>query len=252
MLIFACLYLLLNIYLNEYKLSILDLEKLIGKKKKYKILAVDPHPDDETMTSGGFMSKFAGNQNFELKHICVTKGEGGDELLKLSPEKLAQIREVEYKEALKELGVENFEIWDFPDGGLKNENDRLKNKLKKEIDTVSPDLILVYERDGLYGHPDHITVSSIIQDLATKSSRKIVVLYKTLPQVVLKNMDLPVHMANGKKLKQAEPKYRLPLRREIIYKYRAARKHKSQDLAHGKPLWLLMLLMNNEYFTDKF
>ncbi len=246
------IYLAFNIYLNEYRLPVLKLENLLGKKRKYRILAVDPHPDDETMLSGGFLAKFANDESISLKHICVTCGERGDELLKVKPAKLARIREEEYKMATKELKLQQCEIWKFSDGALEEEYDELEKKLLFEVEKFNPDIILVYEKDGLYGHPDHIVVSEIMHNIANTKTKDTVVLYKTLPKSVLKNIRLPVHMANGKNLHQAEPKYRLPLGKEILLKYKAAKKHKSQNLTHGKPMWLLMLLMNNEYFTDEF
>lgn len=253
----VCFYLVVNIYLNDYRLPILKLENLLGKKKKYKILAVDPHPDDETMISGGFISKFANHEDVEFKHICVTKGGKGDELVKVPEAELIKIRELEYQNAMQKLGLDNYEMWDFPDGELGRQTEQVKKKLTAEIKKFDPDLILVYEKAGLYGHPDHVALSRVAYELTSSVSvhtldKKIKVLYKTLPQHVLKHIKLPLHMANGNKVEQAEALYRLPIGRVIVRKYRAAKQHKSQNLGQGKPLWLLMLLFNNEYFTDQF
>jgi len=272
-LLIVCFYLVLSIYLNQYRLPVLKLENLLGKKKKYKILAVDPHPDDETMISGGFISRFGKHENVELKHICVTKGEKGDELLKVSEYELAKVREVEYQNAMEKLGLDNYEMWDFNDGQLENQINEVKKKLRAEINKFNPDLILVYEKAGLYGHPDHVALSAAVYELASNRQQKssqvsansdkrysqisgdnkeTKVLYKTLPKSVLKHIKLPLHMANGKKIVQAEALYRLPVWQSIFRKYKAAKQHKSQNLGQGKPLWLLMLLFNNEYFTDKY
>lgn len=249
-------YLVLNIYLNRYDLPILHIEKLLGKKKEYKILAIDPHPDDETMTSGGFLSKFGEDQRVDIKHICITKGEKGDELLKITEAELAKTREMEYNNAIEILGVDSYEIWNFQDGQIDRRIEQIKKKLFKEVNKFSPDLILVYERAGLYGHPDHIALTSLVYDVVNSEvfskQKKIKILYKTLPKNVLKHMKLPLHMANGKKIEQAPPIYRLPVWQYLFQKYRAVKQHKSQNLTHGKPLWLLMLLFNNEYFTDKY
>lgn len=276
-LLVVCFYLVINIYLNDYKLPILRLKDLLGKKKKYKILAIDPHPDDETMISGGFISKFANQEDVEFKHICVTKGGKGNELVKVPEDELMKIRELEYQNALQQLGLENYEMWDLPDGELERQTEQIKKKLTAEIKKFDPDLILVYEKAGLYGHPDHVALSRVVYELTSsafpltpdeqdakhlshtagkprksETNKKIKVLYKTLPQHVLKHTKLPLHMANGSKVRQAEALYRLPIGRTIIRKYKAAKQHKSQNLGQGKPLWLLMILFNNEYFTDQF
>ncbi|HRP37152.1 MAG TPA: PIG-L family deacetylase, partial [Candidatus Dojkabacteria bacterium] len=104
---FVCLQVALFL-VNEIKLPKLNIRKLTEKKGKIKILAIDPHPDDETMLSGGFIANFSRNKKVELKHICVTKGEKGDEILKISETELAKIREKEYEKAIKVLGCENF------------------------------------------------------------------------------------------------------------------------------------------------
>lgn len=245
-------YVFIVFFFNDYRLPILSLEKLIGKKKKYKILAVDPHPDDETMLSGGFLTELAIRKDVELKHICFSKGEKGDELLKISETELSKIRVVEYQNALKSLNIDNYAMLDIPDGRFEFNKSRITKLLKTEIDVFQPDLILTYEPAGLYGHPDHIALTDVANKIIKSDYPDLKILYKTLPKHVLKRIKLPYHMANGKEISQAEPRYRLPVGKHILKKYNAAKKHKSQNLGQGKPLLLLMILFNNEYFTDQF
>jgi len=248
---FVCLQVALFL-VNEIKLPKLNIRKLTEKKGKIKILAIDPHPDDETMLSGGFIANFSRNKKVELKHICVTKGEKGDEILKISETELANIREKEYEKAIKVLGCEDFEIWDFHDGKVEVESKEITKKLHAELNKFQPDIILTYERAGLYGHPDHVALTKIIHDLVEEKHPNVKVLYKTLTKRVLKSIKLPFHMANGREVVQALPTMRLPILRFIPLKYKACRRHKSQNLGQGKPLWLLMVLFTNEYFTDKY
>ena len=119
---FVCLQIALYL-VNEIGLPKLDIRKLTGKKGKIKILAIDPHPDDETMLSGGFIATYSRNQDVLLKHICLTKGERGNELLNLTQKKLAAIREREYENALRVLGCKSFKIWDFHDGRVEDERE---------------------------------------------------------------------------------------------------------------------------------
>lgn len=250
-LIFCC-YQLALFYVNEIKLPVLKLDKLTGKKGKIRILAVDPHPDDETMLSGGFIEHFSGQKNIVLKHVCFTCGEKGDELLKVSEKELAEIRIKEYSNAIETLGCDQHAILHFPDGALERRSQEIRKKIDAEIAEFKPNVILTYERAGLYGHPDHIALSKAVHELVSEKYPDIKVLYKTLSNRVLKWIKLPYHMANGLEVKQAVPKYRLPVWRHAGKKYQAARQHKSQNLGQGKPLWLLMLLFTNEYFTDEY
>lgn len=248
---FVCLQIALY-WVNEIRLPKLDLWKLTRKKGKIKVLAIDPHPDDETMLSGGFISKYSRDKEVELKHICVTKGEKGDEIFKVSETELAEIREKEYKKALKALGCEKFEIWDFHDGKVEDEKELIFKKLNQELKTFQPDIILTYERAGLYGHPDHVALTQIVHQLVKEKHPNIKVLYKTLTKRVLKTIKLPFHMANGREVVQALPTTRLPILSFITSKYKACKQYKSQNLGQGKPLWLIMILLTNEYYTDKY
>ena len=248
---FVCLQIALYL-VNEIGLPKLDIRKLTGKKGKIKILAIDPHPDDETMLSGGFIATYSRNQDVLLKHICLTKGERGNELLNLTQKKLAAIREREYENALRVLGCKSFKIWDFHDGRVEDERELIIKKLDKELTEFRPDIVLTYERAGLYGHPDHVALTEIVHDLVEEKYPDTKVLYKTLTKRVLKSIKLPFHMARGKEVVQALPTYRLPILKFLFTKYRACRQHKSQNLGQGKPLWLIMLLFTNEYFTDQY
>ncbi len=248
---FVCLQVAL-LFVNEIKLPKFNIKKLTGKKEKIKILVIDPHPDDETMLSGGFIANFSRNQDVELKHICVTKGEKGDEILKVSETELARIREKEYEKAIKVLGCEDYEIWDFHDGKVELEENEITKKLDAELNKFQPDIIVTYERAGLYGHPDHVALTKIVHDLVEEKHPGIIILYKTLTKRVLKSIKLPFHMAKEKEVVQALPSMRLPILKFIPLKYKACRQHKSQNLGQGKPLWLLMVLFTNEYFTDKY
>jgi len=239
-------------YVNDIRLPKLKLDRLTGKSGKIRVLAVDPHPDDETMISGGFLAYFATQKNVELKHLCFTQGEKGDELLKIGEKELANIRREEYSSAMGKLGCANYKVLDFPDGRLNSKIGEIKLRLEHEIENYKPDVILTYERSGLYGHPDHIALSKAVHDLVEEKHQDITVLYKTLPKNVLKHIKLPTHMANGVEVKQALPKYRLPVLTQFWKKYQAARQHRSQNVGQGKPLWILMLLFTNEYFTDTY
>lgn len=254
-------FILICTYLNEYDLPILKLEEFLGKKRLYRILLIDPHPDDETMLTGGFIAKFGKRKDVSLKHICLTKGEKGDEILKLTKSKLAKIREVEYVKATRYLDLNDYEIWNIADGEVENDRDKVKNKIKTIIQNFRPDLVVTYEKDGLYGHPDHIALSEVVHELFSEQSKKssgtetvitFKVLYKTLPVNILKHKKLPTHMANGKKISPAIPTLRLPVWGELYKKYLAINSHKSQKLGQGPLLWLRLLLLNNEYFTDKY
>jgi len=134
----CCCYQIALFYVNEIKLPVLKLDKLIGKKGKIKILAVDPHPDDETMLSGGFIEHFSRQNNIVLKHLCFTCGEKGDELLKVSEKELAEIRIKEYSSAIETLGCNQYIMLHFPDGALARRSREIREKIDAEIAEFKP------------------------------------------------------------------------------------------------------------------
>lgn len=237
------------VYLNDFSLPVFKLEKFLGEKELYKILTIDPHPDDETILSGGFIASVAQREDVELTHICITHGEKGDELLKISENELANVRKDELEQALKYLGVKKYEIWNYPDGGLKSREKELRNHLEKKIRHLKPDLILVYEKSGIYGHTDHVVLSQVATEIVKDLNIK--VLYKTISPKMVNYAKLPKHIID-KVEDVAVPYYRYPVMTKIWRKYKAAKSHKSQNLTHGTPLFLKVLVCVNEYYTDKY
>lgn len=233
-----------------------------GKKKKtlrqaqgkLHFMAIYPHPDDETMMSGGTIARYARYRDVRWTIVSVTRGEHGDELMKsVSPQKLAKIRMHELHRACEVLGVSQIIYGPFEDGTLKKEKKRLARFLTEFYKDEKPDLVFTFERDGIYGHPDHVTLSAVIADLQKKFP-SVAVLYGTLPKKLLDKLDLPTHMADDPDgLLQAEPEWRIMFPHEGWKKYLAARCHQSQNLnGSGKnPLWVSTILYPVEYYSTQ-
>lgn len=209
------------------------------------ILFIYPHPDDETMASGGLTFHLSKRNN--VKVVSVTSGQYGDEILKLPPEKLAEIRKKEFIRAVMNLGVKDYEIWDFTDGKLKQQTSEVKSQIEKIISDFKPDLVVTYEKYGVYGHPDHIALSKIINELSNHANFR--TLYSTISQKLFNKIDLPTFMAENK-ISPSLPKYKFNTLKFARVKYFAAKSHKSQNLSRGHFLSLQMLVNINEYYTD--
>ena len=76
----------------------------IEKWKGKTVLAVTPHPDDETFTSGGLLSMLAANGNNVQILIYTTDNAGSNDPL-MTKEKLAEIRRQEEEDACAILGI---------------------------------------------------------------------------------------------------------------------------------------------------
>ncbi len=190
---FTICYLILFFALNSLDYPDLDINKILTGKDKYKVLVIYPHPDDETMASGGLMAKLAYDSKYNVKCVTITTGQKGDELIKLPPKELGDLRAKEFASAMKVLKIKNFEAWNFMDGNVRNEDKELRLRIKELLDKFSPDLIITYEKSGVYGHPDHVALSRIVTDVSKNYPAKL--LYTTISDRQAKFAHLPYHMA---------------------------------------------------------
>lgn len=253
-LILIAIYILVVLYLNDFTLPEFDIFEYLGRSKEIStpvnMLVIYPHPDDETMSFGGSLATYANNLKVNLKVISVTHGEKGDELLKLPETELAAVRAREFKSAMEILNVQDHAIWEFADGGVDSKDIDLIDKLVDLFQDFKPEVIITYERAGLYGHSDHIELTKAVKIASRQSKSQAKLLFTTFPASILKYAKLPMHMATGE-VRQQLPEYRITTFGSIWKKYRAAKQYKSQNLNHGGPLFLKMLFIPFEYITTK-
>src|SRR3984893_13029743 len=135
------------------------------------LLLVHAHPDDEAISTGGVMMK-ARADGHRVVLVTATRGEVGEihnmDDAATRPH-LGDVRSKELETASRILGVNRGEFLDYRDSGMVGtpENDdprsfhqaplaeaaaRLAGILREE----RPDVVVTYDADGTYGHPDHI------------------------------------------------------------------------------------------------
>jgi len=133
-----------------------NLHTFLKSDKITKLLAVFPHPDDESFCVGG-LCQLAQDYNIKTSLMCLTKGEKG--LNSYGKGSLKTTREAELRKASKILGIDELLISDYQDAGLKETTAHWLPKLHKEIARIKPDVIVTFDHSGITGHPDHIVVS---------------------------------------------------------------------------------------------
>lgn len=135
------------------------------------LLLVHAHPDDESIFGGGAILR-AHEQGKRVVLVTCTGGEAGeihnmDEAA--SRPRLKEIREQELRRATEILGVDRLVLLGYRDSGMAgtgdNENPASFNqapieqaaaRLAAVMDEESPDVVVTYGPDGVYGHPDHV------------------------------------------------------------------------------------------------
>jgi N-acetyl-1-D-myo-inositol-2-amino-2-deoxy-alpha-D-glucopyranoside deacetylase len=140
------------------------------------LLLVHAHPDDESIFTGATMAKYVA-EGARVTLVTCTLGELGEiippDLRHLFPDELGQHRIVELDRACAALGVTDHRFlggagrWrDSGMMGLPDNDDprcfwqanvdEAASALTEIIREVGADVIVTYDANGFYGHPDHI------------------------------------------------------------------------------------------------
>jgi N-acetyl-1-D-myo-inositol-2-amino-2-deoxy-alpha-D-glucopyranoside deacetylase len=178
-----------------------------------RLLLVHAHPDDETINNGVTMAKYAAS-GAQVTLVTCTRGEEGEvlvtELANLASDKddkLGEHREVELKDAMAQLGINDFRFLGAPnkkwrDSGMMGttQNERgdvfwqadlyeASYELVKIILEIKPQVLITYDEFGGYGHPDHIKAHRVAMraaELATEQGWQISKIYwNTMPRSVI-------------------------------------------------------------------
>lgn len=137
-----------------------------------------PHPDDETIGMGGFLSQYSG----QVDVCCVT--DGGLGILAKNRDETASIREREFCAAMEFFGISTYRLLAGLDG--------LMAANRRQLETVRWDTYdLIALPNWLDSHRDHVGLSQIIFELAADG--KIHKNTKILFYEVWSTLSLPTH-----------------------------------------------------------
>jgi N-acetyl-1-D-myo-inositol-2-amino-2-deoxy-alpha-D-glucopyranoside deacetylase len=149
-----------------------------------RLLFVHAHPDDETLATGLTMAAYA-SRHHDVHLLTCTLGEEGEVI----PPALAHLgadrdntlgawRREELRAAMSILGVEHSVLGEDPERGVASryrdsgmagtasaehpeafvraDSDEATAMVAAHIRAVRPDVVVTYDEQGGYGHPDHI------------------------------------------------------------------------------------------------
>ena len=127
-----------------------------------KLMEIFAHPDDESLGTGGILAKYAA-EGIETYLVTATRGERGwwgSEADYPGPRAMGRTREVELRSAAQVLGLREVVFLDYMDGELDKAPAReVIAPLTAHIRRIRPDVVVTFDPDGIYGHPDHIAIS---------------------------------------------------------------------------------------------
>ncbi|HET8560347.1 MAG TPA: PIG-L family deacetylase [Marmoricola sp.] len=231
----------------------------------HTLVAFHAHPDDEALLTGGTLARAAA-EGHRVVLVTATDGERG----LAGPEdghgaRLAAVRVAELEQAAAALGVARLVRLGYGDSGLHADPAdetafanadveaaaaRLADLLRDE----EADVLVVYDENGGYGHPDHVQVHRVGSRAAVIAGTP-VVLEATVPADLYRGV-LRVLRAAGHALGRSAPlgtervfsprsavthRVRFP-RQAVAAKRAAMAAHGTQRRAEGQPRVLDLFL----------
>lgn len=152
------------------------------------LMAVHAHPDDEASSTGGVLAHY-GAEGVRTVVVTCTNGEFGDAPGGIKPgddghgeQEVAEIRLAELRESAKHLGVTDLELLGYHDSGMaewdyKSRPDAFCNvpladvaaRIGGLIERYRPQVVVTYDPDGAYQHPDHVHASRAAIEAVTRT-----------------------------------------------------------------------------------
>jgi N-acetyl-1-D-myo-inositol-2-amino-2-deoxy-alpha-D-glucopyranoside deacetylase len=139
------------------------------------LMAVHAHPDDECFMTGGILARVTAEGGRSVLVTCTdgAVGEIADPAL-ATPENLAEVRARELDESVRILGISRLAKLGYRDSGMAgtpdNDNpasfkqadfDQAVEKVVRLVREERPQVIVTYDENGGYGHPDHIRAHQV-------------------------------------------------------------------------------------------
>jgi LmbE family N-acetylglucosaminyl deacetylase len=151
-------------------------------------MAVHAHPDDEATSTGGVLAMYSA-QGVRTVLVTCTDGGCGDGPGGVKPgepghdhDAVVALRRTELDASCEVLGVSHLERLDYPDSGMmgwatndapgsfwSTPVDEAAAKLVELFERYQPDVVITYDENGFYGHPDHIQAHRITMRAAELS-----------------------------------------------------------------------------------
>jgi len=221
-----------------------------------KVLAVVAHPDDETFGLGGVIDAMA-RGGAAVHILCFTHGEAST--LNETNADLHQTRIEELKQAGAELGVASVTLLGYPDAGLAAvPAAELAQSVAALIAEHQPDGLLVFDDNGITGHPDHqaatraaTAAQAVTPAQAATAAQAVTPAQAADPALPVLAWALPTAVADQLRSETGQPfagrepaDIDLRVRVDRTTQRRAALMHATQ-ISPGAPLWRRLDLLGD-------
>jgi LmbE family N-acetylglucosaminyl deacetylase len=144
------------------------------------LMTVHAHPDDEAISTGGILARYS-DEGVRTVLVTCTNGELGDGPGGVKPGEpghdesiVVPLRRRELQASCEVLGVSHLELLGYHDSGMQgwpqNEApnafwhtpvDQAAEQLADVMRRYEPQVVVTYDENGFYGHPDHIQANRV-------------------------------------------------------------------------------------------
>jgi len=168
------------------------------------LMAVHAHPDDEATGTGGVLARAAA-EGIQTVLVTCTDGGCGDGVGGVKPGEpghdpaaVVAMRTGELEASCEVLGVNHLELLGYADSGMmgwatndapgsfwKTPVDEAAARLAELIRRYRPDVVVTYDENGFYGHPDHIQAHRVTMAAVALTQLPAKVYWTTVPRSMM-------------------------------------------------------------------
>ncbi|WP_249522667.1 PIG-L family deacetylase [Modestobacter marinus] len=169
-------------------------------ERQLTLMAVHAHPDDEATSTGGVLARYAAEGVRTVLVTCtdggcgdgpggVKPGEPGHD-----PRAVAAARQAELAASCAALGIGHLEQLGYADSGMSgwSTNDapgsfwttpveEAADRLVALIEEHRPDVVVTYDENGFYGHPDHVQAHRVTMAALARTGTTAKAYWTTMP-----------------------------------------------------------------------
>ncbi|MET8425547.1 PIG-L family deacetylase [Nocardia sp. NPDC004860] len=165
------------------------------------IMAVHAHPDDEVLSTGGVFAQYAA-EGIRTVLVTCTNGEQGDAPGGIKPgapghdpNAVRAQRLSELQESAALLDIQHVELLGYRDSGMDGWDanhdpeafwnipvDQAAARLADLMRRYRPQVVVTYDENGNYGHPDHIQANRVAVAAAAATDIPDKLYYTALPR----------------------------------------------------------------------
>ena len=169
--------------------------------RRLTLMAVHAHPDDEATGTGGVLARYAA-EGIRTVLVTCTDGSCGDGPGGVKPgdpghdpAAVASMRRQELEASCDVLKVSDLEMLGYADSGMMGwpSNDAPGSfwrtpvqegaaRLAELMRHYGPDVVVTYDENGFYGHPDHIQAHRITMAAVAETGLPAKVYWTTAPR----------------------------------------------------------------------